>query len=88
MSHFLRLGAAPSGFLAQTGGVSLHRTASVKSSGNNRVVFVWPSQDGPSEKPTRAEKRGLPEPDIAQEPHGEPRSSTHPAHGVRPWSVP
>lgn len=59
--------------LAQTGGVSLHRTASVKSSGNNRVVFVWPSQDGPSEKPTRAEKRGLPEPDIAQEPHGEPQ---------------
>lgn len=59
--------------LAQTGGVSLHRTASVKASGNNRVVFIWPTQDDPSEKPTRAEKRGLPEPDASQEPHGEPR---------------
>jgi hypothetical protein len=59
--------------LAQTGGVSLHRTASVKSGGNNRAVFVWPSQDGPSEKPTRAEKRGLPEPDGPADPHGEPQ---------------
>jgi hypothetical protein len=59
--------------LAQTGGVSLHRTASVKSGGNNRAVFVWPSQDGSSERPTRAEKRGLPEPDGATEPQGEPQ---------------
>ena len=59
--------------LAQTGGVSLHRTASVRSGGNNRAVFVWPSQDGPSEKPTRAEKRGLPEPDGPADPHGEPQ---------------
>ena len=59
--------------LAQTGGVSLHRTASVRSGGGNRVAFVWPSQDGPSEKPTRAEKRGLPEPDSAQDVQGEPQ---------------
>lgn len=59
--------------LAETDGVSLHRTASVKSGGNNRAVFVWPSQDGPSEKPTRAERRGLPEPDGPADPHGEPQ---------------
>lgn len=59
--------------LAQTGGVSLHRTASVRGGGNNRAVFVWPSQDGPSEKPTRAEKRGLPEPDGPADSQGEPR---------------
>lgn len=58
--------------LAQTGGVSLHRTVSIKG-GGNRVTFIWPSQDGPSEKPTKAEKRGLPEPDTIQEVQGEPQ---------------
>lgn len=59
--------------LAQTAGVSLHRTASVRSGGNNRIAFVWSTQDGPSEKPTRAERRGLPEPEAANEPQGEPQ---------------
>jgi hypothetical protein len=62
--------------LAQTGGASLSRSASVKAGGGNRVVFVWPMQDGPSEKPTRAEKRGQPEADSRASAHEEPRLRT------------
>jgi hypothetical protein len=62
--------------LAQTGGASLSRSANVKSGGNNRVVFVWPMQDSPSEKPTRAEKRGQPEADSRGAAHDEPRLRT------------
>ena len=62
--------------LAQTGGASLSRSASVKAGGGSRVVFVWPMQDGPSEKPTRAEKRGQPDPDSRIGAHEEPRLRT------------
>jgi len=62
--------------LAQTGGASLSRSASVKAGGGNRVVFVWPMQDGQSEKPTRAEKRGQPEADSRASAHEEPRLRT------------
>lgn len=62
--------------LAQTGGASLSRSASVKAGGNNRVVFVWPMQGAQSEKPTRAEKRGQPEPDSRVSPNEEPRLRT------------
>lgn len=62
--------------LAQTGGASLSRRASVKSGGGNRVVFVWPMQEGQSEKPTRAEKRGQPESESRALPNDEPRLRT------------
>ena len=62
--------------LAQTGGASLSRTASVKSGGGNRVVFVWPIQDNQSEKPTRAEKRGQSEAESRGAAHDEPRLRT------------
>jgi hypothetical protein len=62
--------------LAQTAGASLSRTASVKSGGGNRVVFVWPIQDNQSEKPTRAEKRGQSEVESRGAAHDEPRLRT------------
>ena len=62
--------------LAQTGGASLSRSASVKDGGGSRVVFVWPMQGGQSEKPTRAEKRGQPEADSRASAHEEPRLRT------------
>ncbi|MDB5760416.1 MAG: hypothetical protein JWM30_3705 [Burkholderia sp.] len=62
--------------LAQTGGASLSRSASVKSGGGSRVVFVWPMQGGQSEKPTRAEKRGQPDADSRASAHEEPRLRT------------
>ncbi|SMP71561.1 carboxypeptidase regulatory-like domain-containing protein [Noviherbaspirillum suwonense] len=63
--------------LAQTGGASLSRTASVKAGGGSRLVFVWPMQGGQSEKPTRAEKRGLPDTDSRSTgTHEEPRLRT------------
>ena len=62
--------------LAQTGGASLSRTASVKSGRGNRVVFVWPIQDNQSEKPTRAEKRGQSEAESRGAAHDEPRLRT------------
>jgi hypothetical protein len=62
--------------LAQTGGASLSRSASVKGSGGSRLVFVWPMQSGQSEKPTRAEKRGLAEPESRASAHDEPRLRT------------
>jgi hypothetical protein len=62
--------------LAQTGGASLSRSASVKAGGGSRVVFVWPMQGGQSEKPTRAEKRGQPEADSRVGAHEEPRLRT------------
>lgn len=62
--------------LAQTGGASLARNASVKANGGSRLVFVWPMQNGPTEKPTRAEKRGQPEPESRASAHEEPRLRT------------
>lgn len=62
--------------LAQTGGASLARNASMKANGGSRLVFVWPMQNGPTEKPTRAEKRGQPEPDSRASAHDEPRLRT------------
>lgn len=62
--------------LAQTGGASLSRSASVKAGGGNRAVFVWPSQGGRSEKPTRAEKLGQSEADTRGSAHEEPRLRT------------
>lgn len=63
--------------LAQTGGASLSRTASVKAGGGSRLVFVWPMQGGQSEKPTRAKKRGLPDTDSRSTgTHEEPRLRT------------
>jgi hypothetical protein len=62
--------------LAQTGGASLSRSASVRAGGGSRVVFVWPMQDDQSEKPTRAEKRGQPEADSRIGTHEEPRLRT------------
>ena len=61
--------------LAQTGGASLSRNAAVKA-GGSRVVFVWPMQGEQSVKPTRAEKRGLPEADSRTGTHEEPRLRT------------
>ena len=61
--------------LAQTGGASLSRTASVKG-GGSRLVFVWPMQNGQTEKPTRAEKRGQAEPESRASAHDEPRLRT------------
>lgn len=62
--------------LAQTGGASLSRKATVKASGGSRLVFVWPMQNGPSEKPTRAERRGQAEPESRASAHDEPRLRT------------
>ncbi|MET0962681.1 MAG: carboxypeptidase regulatory-like domain-containing protein [Noviherbaspirillum sp.] len=62
--------------LAQTGGASLARNASVKSSGGSRLVFVWPMQNGASERPTRAEKRGQAESESRASAHEEPRLRT------------
>lgn len=62
--------------LAQTGGASLARTASVKSSGGSRLVFVWPMHGGQSERPTRAERRGQSEPEGRASAHDEPRLRT------------
>ncbi len=62
--------------LAQTGGASLARNASVKSGGGSRLVFVWPMHSGASEKPTRAEKRGQSEPESRASAHDEPRLRT------------
>ena len=62
--------------LAQAEGASLSRSASVKSGGGSRAVFVWPTQGGRSEKPTRAEKRGQSEPDSRGAAHDEPRLRT------------
>ena len=62
--------------LAQTGGASLSRSASVKSGGGSRVVFVWPMQGELSEKPTRAEKRGQSDADSRGATHDEPRLRT------------
>ena len=62
--------------LAQTGGASLSRSASVKSGGGSRVVFVWPMQGSQSEKPTRAEKRGQSDADSRASAHEEPRLRT------------
>jgi hypothetical protein len=62
--------------LAQTGGASLSRSANVTGSGGNRAVFVWPTLGGQSEKPTRAEKRGQPEPESRGGAQEEPRLRT------------
>ena len=62
--------------LAQTGGASLSRSASVKAGGGNRAVFVWPMQGDRSEKPTRAEKRGQSDADSRGSAHDEPRLRT------------
>lgn len=62
--------------LAQTGGASLSRSASVTSGGSRRLVFVWPMQGGQSEKPTRAEKRGQQDAESRAAAHEEPKLRT------------